>query len=143
MKVRPRIVIDTNVLASALRSRRGASFQLLALVGRDHFEHVITVPLFIEHEDVLHRDGMVSITRKAVDDVLDYLCATAVLQPVHFLWRPRLPDPKDDMVLEAAANGRCTHIVTHNLRDFAAARTLKIHAVTPRAFLDRLKEIET
>lgn len=36
----------------------------------------------------------------AVHDVLDYLCATALRQPVYFLWRPRLPDVKDDMVLD-------------------------------------------
>lgn len=137
---KPRVVLDTNVLVSALRSRLGASFRLLQLVGRDRFEHVITVPLVIELEDVLHRPGMVQLTANAVADVLDYVCATGIRQRVHFLWRPQLPDIKDDMVLEAAVNGSCTHIVTHNVRDLALARRFKIQVVTPQEFLHQLKE---
>jgi predicted nucleic acid-binding protein len=37
---------------------------------------------------------------------------------VHFLWRPQLSDPKDEMVLEAAVNGRADALLTHNIRDF-------------------------
>jgi len=36
----------------------------------------------------------------------------------HFLWRPQLRDPNDEMVLEAAINGAASHLVSFNLRDF-------------------------
>jgi predicted nucleic acid-binding protein len=136
----PRIVIDTNVLVSALRSRRGWSFALLSAAGTGAFEHLLTVPLVMEYEDVLLRRGLVPLPASAVQDVIDYLCATGIHQSVHFLWRPKLPDPKDDMVLEAAANGGCDLIVTHNLRDFALAQTLGVRATTPAEFMNRLKE---
>jgi predicted nucleic acid-binding protein len=139
----PRIVLDTNVLVSALRSRRGASFQVLKTVGRGRFEHVVTVPLVLEYEEVLRRPGVVPISTTAADDVIDYLCATGVQQSVHFLWRPKLPDVKDDMVLEAAVNGSCSHIVTHNLRDFELARSLRITPVAPGRFLDLIEEPST
>lgn len=135
-----RIIIDTNVLVSALRSRLGASFQLLERVGSGAFEHVITVTLLIEHEDVLCRAGMVPVPQHAVDSVLDYLCATGIHQPIHFLWRPQLADVNDDMVLEAAVNGQCSHIVTHNVRDFGAASRFGIQIATPQQFLRQLKE---
>jgi predicted nucleic acid-binding protein len=138
---RPRIVIDTNVLVSAVRSRRGASYQVLTAVGQGRFEHVLTVPLVLEYEDVLHRPNAVPISRSAAADVIDYLCATGIQQPVHFLWRPKLPDLKDDMVLEAAANGGCSHIVTHSVRDFGPARSLRIAAVSPRDFLSMMPEV--
>lgn len=45
-----------------------------------------------------------------------------MVEPVesHFMWRPLLRDPADEMVLEAAANGRAATIVTFNQRDFGA-----------------------
>ena len=137
MQEPPLIVIDTNVLVSALRSRAGASHALLAQLGQGRYRHVVTVPLVMEYEDVLLRPGLVRVDAAVVGDILDYLCATAIRQPVHFLWRPRLPDVKDDMVLEAAVNGQCSAIVTWNVRDFAPAAEFGIVAVDPAAFLLR------
>ena len=135
-----RIVIDTNVIVAALRSRRGRSFALLSAVGNGVYEHAVTVPLVMEYEAVLLRPGLVPLTTAAVQDVIDYLCATAIHQDIHFLWRPLLPDPKDDMVLEAAVNAGCNAIVTHNLRDFAAAAGLGVKVLTPAQFINRAKE---
>jgi putative PIN family toxin of toxin-antitoxin system len=140
MKTVPRIIIDTNVLVSALRSRAGWSFDLLTKVGAGHFEHVVTVPLVMEYEDVLHRPDMVKLPAHEVDDILDYLCASALRTRVHFLWRPKLSDVKDDMVLEAAVNGQCKYIITWNVRDFAAAAQFGIQALSPADFLNLKKE---
>ena len=89
---------------------------------------------------MLHREGMVALASAAVDDVLDYLCASGLRQRVHFLWRPKLSDVRDDMVLEAAFNGQCDAIVTWNVRDFAAAAALNIEVLSPDLFVKRLKE---
>jgi len=40
---------------------------------------------------------------------------------ISYLWRPLLPDPGDDLVLETAVNGRANVIVTFNRRDFEPA----------------------
>lgn len=135
-----RIVIDTNVLVAALRSRRGWSFTLLSSVGTGLFDHVIAVPLVMEYESVLLREGMVPLPTEAVREVIDYLCATGIHQDIHFLWRPKLRDAQDDMVLETAVNGGCSVIVTHNLRDFAPALSLGVRPQTPAEFLQPLKE---
>lgn len=134
-----KVVIDTNALVAALRSRRGASFAVLQLAGKGHFEHVLTVPLVMEYEDVLLRPGLAPIPVSAVQDVIDYLCATGIEQNVHFLWRPLLSDPKDDMVLEAAVSAGCRWIVSFNTRDFTAAAGLGIDALTPAEFLNQLE----
>ena len=44
----------------------------------------------------------------------------AMAEPVetHFLWRPQLRDPGDEIGLEAAVNGRAHAIVTFNQRDY-------------------------
>ncbi len=134
----PKIVIDTHVLVSALRSKRGWSYTLLSSVGTGMFEHVVTVPLVMEYEDVLLRPGMVPLSAAAVHSVVDYLCASGNKQGIHFLWRPLLPDQKDDMVLEAAVNGGCSFVVTHNVPDFAGSQNVGVAAMTPAQFVGQL-----
>lgn len=136
-----RVVIDTNVLVAALRSRRGSSFALLQRIGTGVFEHVLTVPLVMEYEDVLLRPGAVPLDAVAVQDVIDFVCATGCAHAVYFLWRPVLTDPKDDMVLEAAVGAGCDWIVTFNTRDFGAAAGLGVTAIRPGDFLELLEKL--
>lgn len=137
----PRVVLDTNVLVAGLRSRRGASYQILQRVGTGRFVHVVSVPLVFEYEDLLRRRSTgLRLSAADVGVVLDYLCATGEHQPIHFLWRPVLPDPRDDLVLEVAVNGQCDTIVTFNSRDFAGSERFGIAFATPRAFLGHLGE---
>jgi hypothetical protein len=42
-------VLDTNVLISALRSRRGASFELLRLVGNERWQLHLSTALLLEY----------------------------------------------------------------------------------------------
>jgi len=116
-----RAVLDTNVLVAGLSSRRGASFALLNMAMDKRFDLLASPALWLEYESVLKRPAIVKVhqlSTRDVDDVLNALCG--VVEPVqsHFLWRPQLRDPNDEMVLEAAINGAATHLVTFNLRDF-------------------------
>jgi predicted nucleic acid-binding protein len=132
----PRVVLDTNVLVAGLRSRQGASFRLLDEVGRGKFEIALSVPLVLEYEDALLRHAPVTgLSRRDVDVMLDYFCSVAHLQAIFFLWRPLLPDPKDDLVLELAVAASCRTVVTHNVRDFRGAESLGVSAQRPGPFL--------
>lgn len=135
MKVKPKIVIDTNVLVAGLRSRKGASFELLSRLTHHQFDVCLTVPLVMEYEDVLHRPGLLGLPAQAIDAVLDMLCAVALRQEVHFLWRPQLRDPKDELVLEAAVNASVDFLITHNLRDFEPIDRFAMRLATPGQFL--------
>jgi putative PIN family toxin of toxin-antitoxin system len=138
----PRVVLDTDVLVAGLRSRRGAAFRLLTLVGTRRFTHVVSVPLVLEYEDVLKRRGTgLRLSPADVDSILYYLCGTGEHQPIHFLWRPLLPDPRDDMVLEAAVNGQCDRVVTFNERDFLGSERVGVTPVSPFAFLEQIRGI--
>jgi len=130
-----KIVLDTNVICSALRSRHGASSALLRLLGTDAYEAHLTVPLYLEYEEQAQRivaDGI--IARGPATDILDFICEAMVLDAVYYLWRPFLRDADDDMVLEAAVAGGCSHIVTHNTRDFRGVEKFGLAVLTPGQF---------
>ena len=130
-----RIVLDTNVLVSAIRSRRGASFRLVSEVGRGHFEIFVSVPLVLEYEAAMLERRPPSVSDEDLESILDYLCSEARHQQIYYLWRPLLRDAKDDLVLEVAVAGRCQAIVTYNIRNFAGAEQFCLRVVTPLAFL--------
>lgn len=135
-----RIVIDTSVLVAGLRSSRGAAFRVLSLVGSGAFEHCLSTPLLFEYEATIKRPGAgIRITSERIEHILDYVSATAHRQRIHFLWRPFLRDPADDMVLELAVAGRCDAIVTYNLRDFEGIERFGMRAMTPQQVLARLR----
>jgi putative PIN family toxin of toxin-antitoxin system len=131
-----RIVIDTNILVSGLRSKRGMSYRLLSFLGSRLYRPVVTVPLVVEYEKSLC-DPRTVVPFSAVDigKYLNYVCSVSDCRKVHFLWRPFLRDPNDDMVLEAAVSGRCEYIVTFNLQDFKDIGKFGIAAITPGDFL--------
>jgi len=125
-------VIDTNVLVSALKSQRGASFAVLQEVRAGRIRIAVTVPLLMEYESVLLRPGLAPVfTPARIKVIIDTLASLAWHQQVYYLWRPWLSDPKDEMVLEAALAARMNHIITHNIRDFAPARQAGVTAITP------------
>ncbi|MFN7955617.1 MAG: putative toxin-antitoxin system toxin component, PIN family [bacterium] len=138
MVTHPLVVLDTNVLVSAVRSRRGASFALLERLGGDRFEIAVSVPLVLEYEDALLRHrGALRIPE--VGDVLDYVCSVARHQEIFFLWRPLLRDPRDDMVAEVAVAAGADAIITHNHRDFVGVERLGLKVWSPQELLARIR----
>jgi predicted nucleic acid-binding protein len=134
--------LDTSVLVAAARSRRGASFALVSSIPSDRFEICLSVALFLEWQDVLTRPEHLTPGRSAKEalEFVRYLGSVARLQPIYFLWRPYLPDPGDDMILELALAAGCRYIVTHNVRHFAACEKLGIEAITPGELVRLLNE---
>lgn len=137
----PQIVLDTNVLIAALRSRRGASSKLLTLVGTGRFEVHISVALVLEYEEVLMRYRVeLGLSQDDVADLVDALCSLASPQEVHFHWRPYLHDPDDDFLLDLAVAARCGYIITFNQRHFAGVERFAITVMTPGEFLKSIGE---
>jgi len=136
-----RVVLDTNVLVAAARSRRGASFALVSSIPSDQFQPCLSVALYAEWQDALARTENLppGATAEQAAAFVRYLAGQAHLQEIHFLWRPFLADADDDMVLELALAAGCQHIITHNVSDFAGVEALGVAAVTPRDFLSLIR----
>ena len=121
-----RWVLDTNVVVAGLRSPRGASAELLKAALRREFTPVLSVAMVLEYEavccDPRHRTDS-GLRERQVHDVIDALCAVCDYAESRYQWRPQLRDPNDEMVLEAAINGKADALITFNVKDFGAAPT--------------------
>ncbi|MDR2035003.1 MAG: putative toxin-antitoxin system toxin component, PIN family [Helicobacteraceae bacterium] len=134
-----RIVIDTNVLVSATRSRNGASFRLFSLLPSGKFEIAVSTPLVLEYEDAAKRSyPNKALSDADIDAILDYVCQVAHKQKIYYLWRPILSDPKDDLVLELAVAANAKSIVTFNAKDFRQAERFGVEVIRPQDYLKRI-----
>ena len=130
------VVLDTNVLISALRSKRGVSYHLLMQLPNESYRPNISVPLFIEYESVAKRAGLIEgMSDTSIDAILDYLLSQSSIREIFYLWRPFLRDPKDDLVLEVAVESQSKYIITFNKKDFKGIEKFGIEVVTPQEFM--------
>ena len=130
------VVLDTNVIVAGLRSRQGSAFRLLRLVGTGAFDIHLSVPLVLEYQEVLSRKlSNLYISTTDIEDFIEFHCSVATRHRIFFLWRPYLPDPKDDMLLELAVTAGCDSVVTYNTRDFVGSEGFGVKAMTPAEFL--------
>ncbi len=142
--MKPRVVLDTNILVAGLSSSLGASYQLLLHCRNNEFRLIVSIPLWLEYEAVLKRDEMHKLhglSPRKVDAFLNNLALFCDPVTLHYLWRPQLSDANDEMVLETALNGNADALVTFNVADFApAAKQFAVNLIQPRVFLEQLKE---
>lgn len=138
----PQVVLDTNVIIAAQRSRRGASVRLMTLVGTGRFEIHLSVPLVLEYEEVLHRQRVsLGLTPEDVTNLVDALCALAHHHQIYFLWRPYLRDTKDELILDLAVAAQCDCIITYNQKDFVGTDKFGIRVLDPKTFLEEIGEL--
>jgi putative PIN family toxin of toxin-antitoxin system len=141
-----RLVLDTDVVVAGLRSERGASRQLLLAALDRRILVLASVPLFLEYEAVLTRPEQRAATGLSLEETMMFLDTLAAsIEPVvfHFLWKPQLKDPADEMVLETAVNGQADRIATFNVRHLrTAAGSFGISAARPGEIWEELRRRE-
>jgi putative PIN family toxin of toxin-antitoxin system len=138
-----RMVLDTNAIVAAMGSPTGASAAIVRAVRQGRAILLLSVPLALEYEAVCRRSEHrveAGLTAPQVEIFLDAIIAMAEAVPTHFLWRPQLRDPGDEMVLEAAVNGSADALVTFNVRDYGRAPSrFGVEVLLPREALGRIK----
>ncbi len=134
-----RVVLDTSVLITALRSSQGAAAETVRLALRQELTLLMDFKMACEYRDVaLRQDHLIASGRSQseVEDILNAL--EAIAQPIYvaFRHRPLSADPNDDLILDVALNGRADALVTGNTRHFlAAANRFHLPVFTPSELL--------
>ena len=125
-----------------MRSPRGASAALLLAARALLMKPLATVALAVEYEATCrlarHRVAA-GFSDEEVGIFVDALLALTEPVEAHFLWRPQLRDPADELVLEASINGRAEALVTFNRRDFGTVPSrFGIEVLSPAETLRRI-----
>jgi putative PIN family toxin of toxin-antitoxin system len=141
-----RAVIDTNVWVSAVINAAGAPARVLAALRAHSFELISSEPLLEELAVVLARPRLAlrfHVTPDALADLLAVLRDEASIADVTGTVRI-CRDPKDDVVIETAINGRADVLVSRDddlTRAPEVAAILVEHGIrvlTIQRFLDAL-----
>ena len=136
--------MDTDAIVAAMRSPSGASAEIIRKVRREKVALLLSVPLAMEYEAVCLRPEhqlAAGLSEQEVRIFVDAVIATAEPVKIHYLWRPQLRDPSDEMVLETAVNGRANLLITFNLRDYGTAPArFGIEVMTPRDAVERINK---
>jgi uncharacterized protein len=135
-----RVVVDTNILISALLNAESAPRGVLELCLRKQIRPLIGAALFSEHQDVLARDHLFATCRLSMaerTELLNALMSVSEWISIHFLWRPKLRDEGDNHLIELAVAGGASAIISANRRDLMLGELLfpQISVLTAGEFL--------
>ncbi len=134
-----RVVLDTNVVVSALLTGGGTADMAVQLILQGEATLLADSRILAEYDDVTARPrfGFAEAERRIFMDLLAGLAEPVVARPL----RLALPDPDDRMFVEAAIAGAADAIVTGNRKHFVPRRgKLPVRVLTPREFVDRLRK---
>src|SRR5436309_497816 len=136
-----RAVLDTNVLVAGLRSRRGASHELLRSLRAGKWTLVLSNTVLGEYHEVLHREAVATgLSHADIDAYLDVLCALAEKRTLSTEWQPVAADPDDEPFVQLAREAKVSYLVTHNVRDLTGAQQFGVQVVRPAEFLSALRK---
>jgi putative PIN family toxin of toxin-antitoxin system len=127
-----------------MRSPTGASAAIIRKARRGKIALLLSVPLAMEYEAVCVRPEhqlAAGLSEQEVRIFVDAVIAIAEPVKIHYLWRPQLRDPSDEMVLETAVNGRANLLITFNVRYYGTAPArFGIEVITPREAVERISK---
>lgn len=133
----PRVVIDTNVVFTGLTQRGGAAGLIVSAWQSGLFVPFASDALLYEYVDVLSRK-LSPVRWSVIEPLLVDLVARVEIVTLFFKWRPRSPDPGDDLVIDCAMNATAT-VVTSNVRDYRlAVAELGLTVMLPVVFANLL-----
>ena len=136
------IVLDTNVIVSALLSPLGSPAEIINRWEADEFDVVVSSQLLSELERVIKYPGIakyIKLPQKTIDSFLRHFVTAAILVEPQFRLEVIDEDPADNRVLECAFAGNASYIVTGDKHLLKLKEYQGIIILPPSGFLTFLK----
>ena len=113
-----KVVIDTNVLVSAVINERGAEAAVLDFIATGKLIWYTSALIVAEYQGVLARPKFARLDPDRLGRVLKSLARATLVVPT--VTRAESPDDPDSRFLECAEVAEAAYLVTGNIRHFPA-----------------------
>jgi len=111
-----RVVLDTNIVVSAMLRTAGLPYSVLSLGLARRLRMCGSEPVLAEYEEVLRRPRF-GITDERIAEVMGGIRASSLLvQPTVAVTAAR--DPDDNIFLECAQTAEARYLITGNIADY-------------------------
>jgi putative PIN family toxin of toxin-antitoxin system len=141
-----RVVIDTNVLVSALLSPRNTPGRILRLFEQQAFELLISEEIFQEYAVALHYDRLRKrhkLTNEQLIQLLQDLRSSAIFVKPSIRLNIVASDPDDNKFFECALEGSAHFIVSGDSAVQAVKQYQGIQVLSPPVFLALFEQLES
>ena len=136
-----RVVLDTNVLISGMLSPFGTCGEIVRMLTGNELTLCIDSRIIFEYQEVLYRPKF-DLDTNSIEIIIEYIGNRAENYPTIPL-PVTLPDPDDNPFVEVAISAKVDCLITGNLKHFPENSRFGINVLSPREFIDYIKEQQT
>ncbi|MCU0572454.1 MAG: putative toxin-antitoxin system toxin component, PIN family [Syntrophobacteraceae bacterium] len=130
-----KVVLDTNVLVSALLKSDSIPDLLVSLILEKRALLCLTDSIVLEYEEVLAREKFKKLNRQKVAELIARLRSAALWVEPRIRLNAARHDPEDNKFLECALEAQADFLITGNIKHFPPKRFKKTLIVSPAEFL--------
>ncbi len=130
-----KVVLDTNVLVSALLKDRGLPAFILALVRRKRVVLCLSEDILEEYEEVLKRERFRAIRDEALSMIAALRKEASWIKP-KIRFDDIAGDPDDNKFLDCAYSAQADYLITGNTKHFPIKEFHRTRIVNPREFIE-------
>jgi putative PIN family toxin of toxin-antitoxin system len=129
-----KIVLDTNVVVSALINASGIPGKILALVLNGKTKLLYDTRIIFEYIDVLSRKEF-KFGKETINDMVDYFKSDGEFINSEYS-NVKFIDETDKKFYEVFKSGEAGYLITGNIKHFPKANSI----VNPKEFIERYNE---
>ncbi len=132
-------VLDTSVIVSGFRSKRGASAEILRLWReRRNFQLIVSDPTLIELAETLLEEN---VPEPVIQSFLEAIHRQALITDNAYIIQAVRGDPDDDVFLAAALEGQANYLVSLDRHLLSLKYYQGVQIVWPRDFLQVIRRL--
>ena len=136
-----KLVVDTNVVISALLKPESNPALIMSLILRGDCRLCVTEKIFSEYEEVSGRGKFKKLDQASLREFLSTLRSKALWVVPKVTIDGMTKDPEDNAFLECALESKADFLITGNIHHFPEEKFRRASIVTPAEFVSHAVKI--